>query len=154
MLTPAVHHQEDFLGRLSTTLEGRGWDPEYVTNSEAKITFPDPETSHPMRFSEFWLSWRLDRGYTAYGVGDDIGSPWRARLLVDPDASPETVAAAADQEMHLLWHCDQQRSLRDLSERNRLLSAMEVRMMELGRRLIVTPRAIRAALVPSGRWTP
>ncbi|GAA1065195.1 hypothetical protein [Streptomyces asiaticus] len=128
-----------------------GWDPEYVTDSEIKMTFPDPDTERAMRFSEFWLSWRLIDGRLTYGVGDDIGDPWRKQLDVDADASPEAVAVAADRVMHLLWHFDERDALSELHQKYMLLSAMQIRMQELGRRMLVTPGMIRDALKPSGR---
>jgi hypothetical protein len=137
---------------LSDQLEALGWDPEYVTDSEIKMTFPDPGTGHAMRLSEFWLSWRLVEGQCAYGIGDDIGDPWRAQLDVDTEATPETVAAAADRAMHLLWHCDERALIRELQKRNSELGAMEMRMKGLGRRLVVTPGMILDALEPSGSW--
>ncbi|MFD6024546.1 hypothetical protein [Streptomyces griseoluteus] len=139
---------------IAARLTAHGWDPEYTTDSEVKVTFPDPEHGHAMRFSEFWLSWQLIDGRLAYGISDDIGGPWRARLGVEPDARPEAVADAADRAMHLLWHCDQRDALSKLHADYSLLSAMEVRMQELGRRVVVTPRMIREALKPSGGWTP
>ncbi|MEU5596667.1 hypothetical protein [Streptomyces sp. NPDC020298] len=145
---------------LDDQLKALGWDPEYVTDSEIKMTFPDPATGHAMRFSEFWLSWRLVDGRLAFGIGDDYGAPertrldWRTRLNIEADAPPEIVAAAADRAMHLLWHCDERDALRELHEKYMLLGAMEMRMKELGRRLMVTPGMVREALKPSGRWTP
>jgi len=145
---------------ISDQLEARGWDPEYVTDSEIKMTFPDPDTGHAMRFSEFWLSWRLVDGRLAFGIGDDYGAhgrtrlDWRTRLDTETDAPPETVAEAADRAMHLLWHCDERAALRELHQKYMLLSAMKTRMQELGCRLLVTPGMIRDALKPSTRWTP
>lgn len=145
---------------IADQLEARGWDPEYITDFEIKMTFPDPGTGHAMRFSEFWLSWRLVDGRLAFGIGDDYGAPertrldWRARLGIDADAAPEAVALAADRAMHWLWHCDERDALRELHEENRQLSAMKSRMAELGRRMVVTPGMIRDALKPSGRRTP
>lgn len=155
-----VRLPDETLQALSDQLEARGWDPEYVTDSEIKLTFPDPGTGHAMRFSEFWLTWRLVDGRLAFGVGDDYGAPertrldWRTRLDVAADAPPETVALAADRAMHLLWHLDERDALRELHEENRLLSAMKTRIQELGRRMLVTPGMIRDALKPSGSWTP
>lgn len=145
---------------LSDRLAALGWDPEYVTDVEIKMTFPDPSTGHAMRFSEFWLSWRMVDGRLAFGIGDDYGAPertrldWRTRLGIEADAPPETVAVAADRAMHWLWHCDERDCVRELHEKNSLLGAMEMRMKDLGRRLLVTPGMIRGALKPSGRWTP
>lgn len=151
-----VRLSDETLQALSDQLEARGWDPEYVTDSEIKMTFPDPSTGFAMQFSEFWLSWRLVDGRLAFGVGDDYGAPertrldWRTRLDVGADASPAIVAAAADHAMHLLWHFDARDALRELHQENALLSAMRTRMQELGRRLMVTPGMIRDALKPSG----
>ncbi|WP_037616419.1 hypothetical protein [Streptomyces aureus] len=145
---------------ISDQLEGRGWDPEYVTDVEIKMTFPDPSTGFAMQFSEFWLSWRLVDGRLAFGVGDDYGAPertrldWRTRLDVEADTSAQAVALAADRAMHWLWHCDERDALRELHDKIRLLGAMETRMKELGRRLMVTPGMVRDALKPSGSWTP
>lgn len=156
-----VHLPGDTVQEISDQLEARGWDPEYVTDSEIKMTFPDPDTGHAMRFSEFWLSWHLVVGRLAFGIGDDYGAAagrtrldWRIGLDVEAGATPEAVAAAADRAMHLLWHCDERDALRELHEKYRLLSAMQIRMQGLGRRLLVTPGMIRDALKPSGSWTP
>ncbi|MFE2486038.1 hypothetical protein ACFXGR_22610 [Streptomyces mirabilis] len=139
---------------ISVQLQAHGWDPEYVTDSDIKMTFPDPSTGYAMRFSEFWLSWRLVDEDLAYGVADDVGDPWRARLDTDAEATPRSVAAAANRAMHLLWHCDERDALRELHEKYMLRGAMEMRMQELGRRMLVTPGMIRDALKPSGSWTP
>ncbi|MFJ6540522.1 hypothetical protein ACIQMP_07740 [Streptomyces sp. NPDC091385] len=139
---------------ISDRLEARGWTAEYVIDTEMELTFPDPDTGHAMRFSGWWLSWRLVDGRIAYGIADYHGDPWRKRLEVAADAPPEAVAAAADRAMHLLWHLDERSDRRKMRERNELLCAMETRMAELGRRLLVTPGLIRAALKPSGSWTP
>jgi hypothetical protein len=150
----------DTVDAISDQLGARGWDPEYVTDSTIKMTFPAPDTGHAMRFSEFWLSWRLIDGQLAFGIGDDYGAPertrldWRTRLDIEGDATTETVAMAADRAMHLLWHCDERDALRKLHQENALLSAMKTRMQELGRRLMVTPGMIRDALKPGGRRTP
>lgn len=150
----------EMLQALEDQLRVHGWDPEYVTDSEIKLTFPDPDTGHAMRFSEFWLSWRMVGGRLTFGIGDDYGAPertrvdWRTRLDVGADAAPKAVAGAADRAMHLLWHCDERDALRELHEKYRLLSAMQTRMQELGRRMLVTPGMIRDALKPSGSWTP
>ncbi|MGY5047342.1 hypothetical protein ACWDE0_17130 [Streptomyces sp. 900105755] len=145
------------LQALSDQLEACGWDSEYVTDSEIKMTFPDSATGFAMRFSEFWLSWRLVEGRLAFGVGDDYGAPertrldWRTRLDVEADASPEVLAAAADRAMHWLWHCDERDALRELHGKYMLLGAMETRVQERGRRLVVTPGMIRDVLKPSTR---
>lgn len=155
-----VRLPSDTVQAIADQLEAHGWDPEYVTDVEIKMTFPDPSTGHAMRFSEFWLSWRLVDGRLAFGVGDDYGAPertrldWRTRLDVEADASPEVVAAAAGRAMHLLWHCDERDALRELHEKYMLLSAMQTRMQNLGRRLMVTPGMIRDALKPSTRRAP
>lgn len=139
---------------ISDHLEALGWDPEYVTDSEIKMTFPDPDTGFAMRFSEFWLSWRLIDGQLTFGIGDDMGDPWRRQLDVAADAAPRIVAEAADRTMHLLWHCDDRDALRKLHTENQLLYALQQRMKELGRRIVVTPGMIRDALKPTGSWTP
>lgn len=151
----------DTVQAIADQLEACGWDPEYVTDSEIKVTFLDPDTGFAMWFSEFWLSWRMVDGRLTFGVGDDYGASagrtrldWRTRFDVGGDASPEAVAVAADRAMHLLWHFDERDALRELHEKYRLLSAMQTRMQELGRRMLVTPGMIRDALKPSGRWTP
>lgn len=150
----------DMVEEISDQLEAHGWDPEYVTDFEIKMTFPDPSTGHAMRFSEFWLSWHLVDGRLAFGIGDDYGAPertrldWRVPLGIEADAPPEAVAVAADRAMHLLWHCDQRDALSELHQKYMLLSAMETRMQELGRRMLVTPGMIRDALKPGGSWTP
>jgi hypothetical protein len=151
----------DTVEAISVQLQAHGWDPEYVTDVEIKMTFPDPATGHAMRFSEFWLSWHLVDGRLAFGVGDDYGASagrtrldWRAPLGIEADATPEVVAAAADRAMHLLWHCDQRDALNELHDKYMLRGAMEARMQELGRRMLVTPGMIRDALKPSGSWTP
>lgn len=148
------------LQSLTDALEALGWDPEYVTDTEIMMTFPDPGTGHAMRFSEFWLSWRLVDGHLVFGIGDDYGAPertrldWRTRLDIEADAPPETVALAADRAMHLLWHFDARDALRELHQKYLLLSAMQTRIQELGSRMLVTPGMIRDALKPSGSWTP
>lgn len=155
-----VHLPGDTVQAIADQLEARGWDPEYVTDSEIKMTFPDPSTGFAMRFSEFWLSWHLVDGRLAFGIGDDYGAPertrldWRTRLDIEADAPPEAVAVAADRAMHWLWHCDQRDALSELHQKYTLLGAMESRMQELGRRILVTPGMIREALKPSGSWTP
>ncbi|MFI5880831.1 hypothetical protein [Streptomyces sp. NPDC051554] len=156
---PYVRLPGDTVQAIADQLEARGWDPEYVTDVEIKTTFPDPSTGHAM--SEFWLSWHLVDGRLAFGVGDDYGASagrtrldWRAPLGIEADAPPEAVAGAADRAMHWLWHCDQRDALSELHDKYMLLSAMETRMQELGRRMLVTPGMIRDALKPSGSWTP
>ncbi|MFF7142258.1 hypothetical protein ACFZB5_13550 [Streptomyces nodosus] len=139
---------------ISDALEAHGWQVDYATDTEMEIVFPDPQTGHAMRFSEWWLSWRLVDGGLTYGVGDDMGAPWRIRLDVDSDAAAEVVATAADRAMHLLWHCDERDALSELHQKYSLLGAMEIRMQELGRRMMVMPSMIRSALKPSGRWAP
>jgi hypothetical protein len=143
----------DTVQAIADQLEARGWDPEYVTDVEIKMTFPDPDTGHAMRFSEFWLSWRLVDGQVAFGVADDVGDPWRTQLDLPADAAPEAVAVAADRAMHLLWHCDERDHSNEMYTKNTPLRAMEIRMQELGRRLVVTPGMIRDALKPSGKWS-
>jgi hypothetical protein len=150
-----VHLPGDTVQEISDQLEARGWQVEYATDIEMEVAFPDPDTGHAMRFSGWWLSWRGVGGQLAYGVGDDNADrSWTKRLDLDAEASPEAVAVAADRAMHLLWHCEERDLARRLYEENSLLSAMKVRMQELGRRLLVTPGMIRDALKPSGSWTP
>lgn len=150
-----VELPDDTVQAITDHLEGLGWFIEHVDLSYIEVNFPDPETGHAMGFSGWWLSWRLVDGQLSYGVGDDtMDLRWRTRLNVESDADPETVAAAADRAMHLLWHCDDRDARHELHEKNSLLSAMQVRMAELGRRMLVTPGMIRDALKPSGRWTP
>ncbi|MGW5123289.1 hypothetical protein ACWEQ7_04340 [Streptomyces sp. NPDC004069] len=144
----------DTVQAISDALEALGWQVEYATDSEMEIVFLDPRTGDAMRFSEWWLSWRLIDGRLTYGIGDDIGDPWRKQLDVGADAAAEAVAAVADRAMHLLWHCDERDALRELHQKYMRLGAMETRMKELGRRLVVTPSMIRSALKPSSRWTP
>ncbi|MFG3043554.1 hypothetical protein ACGFZR_01325 [Streptomyces sp. NPDC048241] len=138
---------------IADRLEARGWRAEYVTNTEMELTFPDPDTGHAMRFSGWWLSWRLVDGGIAYGIGDYNGDPWRQQLDLALDASAEVVAEAADQAMHLLWHLDDRNNSRKLHEDNRLLRALEMRATELGRRLLVTQGMIRSALKPTANRT-
>lgn len=152
-----VRLPDETLQAIEDHLRAHGWDPEYVTEYEIKMTFPDPTTGHAMQFSEFWLSWRMVDGQLAFGIGDDYGAPertrldWRTRLDIDADAPPEAVADAADRAMHLLWHFDERAARRELHERIRLMSDMERRMQELGRRMLVTPAMVRDALKSSGR---
>ncbi|WP_369043484.1 hypothetical protein [Streptomyces sp. Midd1] len=144
-MVPAINEQ----------LEARGWQVEYDCDSYVEVYFPDPDTGHAMRFSGWWLSWRVVDGQLAYGVGDDTaGLAWRARLELGAAAGPRAVAEAADRAMHLLWHREDAEARAKLHEETRLLSAMEQRMTELGRRFLVTPAAIRQALKPSESWTP
>ncbi|MFE5140337.1 hypothetical protein ACFRDV_22115 [Streptomyces fagopyri] len=145
---------DDTVEAISEQLEARGWAPEYVTDAEIKMTFPDPRTGIAMGYSEFWLSWRLVDGQITYGIADDIGDDWRRELEVTDAMAPGAVAEAADRVMHLLWHCDERDALRELHQKCSLLSALEFRMQELGRRLMVTPGMIRNALKPSESWTP
>lgn len=156
-----VRLPDDTLQAISDQLEAQGWDPEYVTEYEIKMTFPDRATGHAVQFSEFWLSWHMVDGRLAFGVGDDYGASegrtrldWRAPLDIEADASPQAVAVAADRAMHWLWHCDERASRRELHEKIRLLSDMQRRMQELGRRMLVTPAMIRDALKPSERLEP
>ncbi|MER8030713.1 hypothetical protein ABTZ78_17340 [Streptomyces bauhiniae] len=139
---------------IADRLEARGWTAEYVTDTEMELTYPAPDTGLPMRFSGWWLSWRLVDGRLTYGIADYNGNPWRRQLDIARDAPADVVAEAADRAMHLLWHLDDRTNSLDLHEENRLLRAMEMRMTELGRRFLVTPGAIRAALKPSGSWAP
>lgn len=150
-----VRLPDDTVQAISDQLEARGWYIEHPDISYIEVSFPDPDTGHAMRFSGWWLSWRLVDGQLAYGVGDDTaGLAWRVRLDLPADAAPEAVAVAADRAMHLLWHCEERDLAHELYEKDRLLKAMEMRMKELGRRLLVTPGMIRDALKPSGSWTP
>lgn len=150
-----VRLPDDTVQAISDQLEARGWEIEHPDISYIEVSFPDPDTGHAMRFSGWWLSWRLVDGQLAYGVGDDTaGLIWRARLDVPAEATPDAVAAAADRAMHLLWHCHDRDLVRELYEKDRFLKAMETRMQELGRRMLVTPGMIRDALKPSGSWTP
>lgn len=143
------------LQALCEQLEARGWEIEHESDSYVEVYFPDPYTRHAMRFSGWWLSWRRLDGQLAYGIGDDTADlAWWTQLAVDADAGPATVAEAADRAMHLLWHREDAGAYSRLHEERRLLSAMEQRMTELGRRLLVTPGMIREALKPSGAWTP
>ncbi|MFJ4551077.1 hypothetical protein ACIP4X_17930 [Streptomyces sp. NPDC088817] len=144
----------DTVQAISDALEAKGWQVEYATDSEMEIVFPDPQTGYAMRFSEWWLSWRLVDGRLAYGLGDDLGDPWRKQLDVDADAAAEVVAAAADRAMHLLWHLVAQEHTRKVERKIGLLWAMKMRMAELGRRLVVTPGMVRSALKESNAWTP
>ncbi|MFJ2719387.1 hypothetical protein [Streptomyces sp. NPDC087437] len=144
----------DTVQAISGALEAKGWQVEYATDSEMEIVFPDPQTGHAMRFSEWWLSWALINGRLTYGIGDDHGDPWRKQLDIHADATAAVVAAAADRAMHLLWHLDAQEHTRKVEQKNGLLSAMEMRMAELGRRLVVTPGMVRSALKESNAWTP
>ncbi len=150
-----VRLPDDTVQAIGDQLEARGWFIEHPDISYIEVNFPDPDTGHAMRFSGWWLSWRLVDGQLAYGVGDDtMGLAWRVRLDLPTGATPEAVAVAADRAMHLLWHCDQRDALSELHQKYALLSALEIRMQELGRRLMVTPGMIRAALKPSGSWMP
>jgi hypothetical protein len=137
-------------------LEALGWEVEHVCDEYIEIWFPDPDTGHAMRFSGRWLSWREVDGHLAFGVGDDTADlKWRKRLDLDgPPDDLKAVAAAADRAMHLLWHCDERDNSSKMYAKNTLLRAMEIRMTELGRRLVVTPGMIRDALKPSGEWLP
>lgn len=149
---------EDFTA-ICNALAALGWeiDHNYNGNSigDIEVWWPDPDTGHAMRFSGWWLSWRMVDGALAYGVGDDTADrAWRKSLDLGAAPSPEAVAAAADRAMHLLWHCEERDALSELHEKYMLLSAMETRMQELGRRMLVTPGMIRDALKPSGSWTP
>ena len=136
-------------------LENLGWFIEHPDISYIEVNFPDPDTGHAMRFSGWWLSWRLVDGKLAYGVGDDTGDlRWRVQLDVGEGAGLDVVAAAADRAMHLLWHREERDALHELHKKYGLLRAMEFRMQELGRRLMVTPGMIRDALKPNQSWTP
>ncbi|MFE5142944.1 hypothetical protein ACFRDV_35730 [Streptomyces fagopyri] len=140
---------------INEQLEARGWGIEYDSDSYIEVYFPDPGTGDAMRFSGWWLSWRLVGGQLSYGIGDDtVDLAWRAQLDVPTDAGPAAVAEAADRAMHLLWHTKDRNLLRKLHEETALLSAMKTRMEELGRRLLVTPGMIRDALKPSRSCSP
>ncbi|MFI1535550.1 hypothetical protein [Streptomyces anandii] len=154
MTSSWVQLPDDTVQAISDALESHGWQVEYSTDTEMEIVFPDPRTGHAMRFSGWWLSWRLVDGQLAYGIGDDNGAPWRQRLDIAANAAAGVVAAAADRAMHLLWHLDAQEHAHKLHRQSDLLRAMEMRMEELGRRLVVTPGMVRSALKPSGSWTP
>ncbi|MFJ8006100.1 hypothetical protein [Streptomyces fagopyri] len=150
-----VRLPDDTVETINGQLRARGWEIEHECDCWIEVYFPDPDTGRAMGFSGWWLSWRLVDGQLAYGVGDDTADlAWRAQLAVGPDAGPAAVAEAADRAMHLLWHCDERHALSELHQKYSLLSALEIRMQELGRRLVVTPGMIRAALKPSGSWTP
>ncbi|MET7746182.1 hypothetical protein [Streptomyces sp. NPDC005385] len=143
------------LQALCEQLEARGWEIEHRSYSYVEIYFPDPDTGHAMRFSGWWLSWRRLDGQLAYGVGDDTADlAWRAQLTVEADAGPATVADAADRAMHLLWHIEDRDASSNLHEETALLRAMQTRMQELGRRLLVTPGMIRDALKSGWSRTP
>lgn len=150
---------DEYFAAICDALTALGWEVDHTYNGDSigdiEVWWPDPATGHAMQFSGWWLSWRLVDGHLAYGVGDDTADrSWRKRLDVDAVAAPEAVAAVADRAMHLLWHCDERDALRELHQKYSLLSALEFRMQELGRRLMVTPGMIRDALKPSTRWTP
>lgn len=129
---------------ICDSLEGFGWYIEHPDLSYIEVNFPDPDTGHAMRFSGWWLSWREVDGQLAYGVGDDTaGLVWRRSLDVAADATPETVAAAADRAMHLLWHLED-RDLHD-SKRAELgqLREMSRQVHLLGFRVFVAPGMLR-----------
>lgn len=131
---------------ISDQLEARGWEAEYVTDTEMELTFPDPEIGNAMRFSGWWLAWRLIDGHVGYGISDDIGNPWLTRLDVPNDAPPEAVAVAADQAMHLLWHLAERDDSRKMQVSLGRLRSLEARIEDLASRLVVTPSMLRNAL--------
>jgi hypothetical protein len=142
-----VRLDDSTVDALCAALTARGWEVEWTTDSYVEVWFPDPETGSAMRFSGWWLSWRLVDGRLRYGIGDDTTDlAWRTELQVPDEAAPDTVAEAADRAMHLLWHCDARDTLSTLYRERSRQWAVEDRMRALSRRLVVTPGMIRDAL--------
>jgi hypothetical protein len=148
-LTDSEERGRQFTLAVLERLEALGWEIEYAPGGwprgEIEVWYPDPVTGHAMQFSGWWISWRPVDGVVAYGIGDDIGDPWRATLDTDT-GDPVAVATAADRAMHMLWH-EEERDLRTkLYKESAQLRALRRDIGALANRVVVTPGMLRTAL--------
>jgi hypothetical protein len=138
-----------FLDALMARLEELGWEIEYAPGGwprgEIEVWYPDPKTGHAMQFSGWWISWRPVEDVVSFGIGDDIGDPWRATFDADA-ADPVAVATAADRAMHKLWHEDERDARDEMYAREARHRAFRRDVEALANRLIVTPGTLRALL--------
>jgi hypothetical protein len=142
---PGFDLDQDLLFAIEAELKALGWDVEYLTGYEAKIGRRDPVTGKDSSFGVAWMSWRKLDGAVVYGVGADR-DPHDILVPRGPADDPKSVAAAADQAMHMLWHREADEEFTRLyAERNRL-SLLKQRIAGLGRRPVVTSGQIRTAL--------
>lgn len=141
--------RRQFLFAILERLEALGWEIEYAPGGwprgEIEVWYPDPATGHAMQFSGWWISWRPVNGVVTYGIGDDVGDPWRATFDADT-SDPVAVANAADRGMHMLWHEEERAARDELHGKSAQLRALRQDVGALANRIVVTPGMLRAAL--------
>lgn len=143
---------QQFIAAIVERLEALGWEVEHYYDGyptgDIEVSRPDPDTGHAMRFSGWWISWRIVDGELGYGVGDDtMGHRWRQKIEADT-RSPMAVADAADRVMHMLWHTEERDLRADLYAKVERANRIVERVQALAHRVLVTPGQIRDALKP------
>lgn len=139
---------QQFIEAITERLESLGWEIEYYNDGYIEVSRPDPKSGETMRFSGWWISWRVVEGRIGWGVGDDtMDLRWRQPLDVDL-SYPREIADAADRAMHMLWHTEERDLRADLYAKVEKANRIMERVQALAQRVLVTPGQIRDALKP------
>jgi hypothetical protein len=151
-----THRQ--FIDAVVQRLEALGWEFEWSDVGDSygyiEVWRPDPDKGYAMRFSGWWISWRLVDGKLGYGVGDDTSDlRWRQSLNADI-SDPVAVADAADQAMHMLWHVEERDLRAELYAQADRMNRLKQRIEVLAYRVLVTPGQLRDALKSTSEGRP